>query len=519
MNKFESASILAGISPNEEAQALAPTNLHVITGEVVGQSENGKTLVAMDGMVFTGDDSQYVEIDTLGGLEEGDAATILLSGESGQAMTPLAIGSVGSVDRIAKSASDAYDMASSAQGIAQEAKEVAEATGQHFWPDDDGVHVTEVTQDEWSDSTSTNYHSGANVLLNALGQLFRDDLNNLLALVAGSIKSEQFTIEDTTGPNYFTLSSVPVSDDSVIVTSSSSDLSDEYWNYLGDGRIVVFYEYASTHYGAVITASYRTSSGMALYDGAGNDGENIVASFTGNGITIGRTDGWHVVLDSNSFEIYDGATMRSSFSADEITLNALNIWTVLTDEAFLYNPSGISLGSAYNPRSGAGTVMGGFSSSGLNVTMAGNTLQVVETAYASGVPVVSSTSTFTMANVILALTNAAKSNTWVTVSAANWISLSSGWSITSSELEYNAYLCRLIGRIEVTATASHGSGNQSLGTVKAAYRPPARQLIHPTTTGTYKIFVDPGGGATIVLPSAPSSGTKYWFAADYIVDE
>jgi len=129
------------------------------------------------------------------------------------------------------------------------------------------------------------------------------------------------------------------------------------------------------------------------------------------------------------------------------------------------------------------------------------------------------TTVFTQANVILALTNAAKSNTWVAVSAANWIGLSSGWSITSSELKYNAYQRRLIGRIEVTATASHGSGNQSLGTVKAAYRPPARQLIHPTTTGTYKIFVDPGGGATIVLPSAPSSGTKYWFAADYIVDE
>lgn len=110
-------------------------------------------------------------------------------------------------------------------------------------------------------------------------------------------------------------------------------------------------------------------------------------------------------------------------------------------------------------------------------------------------------------------------NTWVAVSAANWIGLSSGWSITSSELKYNAYQRRLIGRIEVTATASHGSGNQSLGTVKAAYRPPARQLIHSTTTGTYKIFVDSDGGATIVLPSAPSSGTKYWFAADYIVDE
>lgn len=245
MNKFESASILAGISPNEEAQALAPTNLHVITGEVVGQSENGKTLVAMDGMVFTGDDSQYVEIDTLGGLEEGDAATILLSGESGQAMTPLAIGSVGSVDRIAKSASDAFDIASSVQGIAQEAKDVAEATGQNFWTDEQGAHVTEVTQDEWNDSTSTNYHSGANVLLNALGQLFRDGLNNILAVVSGA------------------------------------------------------------------------DPGVAIYDGDGNDAEDVVASFNKNGYQIGRTAGLHQIGTASAIEFYDESGQSVAYVSTE----------------------------------------------------------------------------------------------------------------------------------------------------------------------------------------------------------
>lgn len=73
-----------------------------------------------------------------------------------------------------------------AETLAQQAEAVATATGQHFWPDTDGVHVTEVTQDEWNDSTGTSYHSGANVLLNALGQLFRDGLNNILAIVSGT---------------------------------------------------------------------------------------------------------------------------------------------------------------------------------------------------------------------------------------------------------------------------------------------------------------------------------------------
>lgn len=75
----------------------------------------------------------------------------------------------------------------SVAAIAQEALDVAEATGQHFWSDSDGIHVTEVTEEEWSDSTGSGYHSGANVLLNALGQLFRDGLNNLLAILPTGI--------------------------------------------------------------------------------------------------------------------------------------------------------------------------------------------------------------------------------------------------------------------------------------------------------------------------------------------
>lgn len=61
-------------------------------------------------MVFTGDDSQYIEMDTLGGLEEGDIATILLSGESGKAMSPLALGSAGSIDRIISTVSEKIDL-------------------------------------------------------------------------------------------------------------------------------------------------------------------------------------------------------------------------------------------------------------------------------------------------------------------------------------------------------------------------------------------------------------------------
>lgn len=100
MQKTEAAMILAGVTPEEQRQASAPTNLHVITGTVTGKSNSGKTQVSVDGLIFTADNSQHIEIDTLGGLEEGDVATILLTGENGHGMTPLAVGAPGSIDRI-----------------------------------------------------------------------------------------------------------------------------------------------------------------------------------------------------------------------------------------------------------------------------------------------------------------------------------------------------------------------------------------------------------------------------------
>ena len=70
----------------------------------------------------------------------------------------------------------------SVAAIAQEALDVAEATGQHFWSDSDGIHVTEVTEEEWQATPS-----GANVLINSAGQLFRSVLNNLLAILPSGI--------------------------------------------------------------------------------------------------------------------------------------------------------------------------------------------------------------------------------------------------------------------------------------------------------------------------------------------
>ena len=239
MDIFNIASALFGSSRIEDSGGLSNT-VDSVSAVGATASVDGSVGITMDADVTPADDIEdedtdqtIIDVPTSPAVDVEDDLILGLTGD-GPLKVPVVLANPGSGDRMQAAVTEAHDLAASVEGIAQEAKEVAEATGQHFWPDTDGVHVTEVTQEDWNDSTSTNYHSGANVLLNALGQLFRDGVNNLLALVGG------------------------------------------------------------------------TNPGVAIYDGAGNDAENITASFTGSGVTIGSeyTQDYHDVIDSNGLSIW-----------------------------------------------------------------------------------------------------------------------------------------------------------------------------------------------------------------------
>ena len=68
-------------------------------------------------------------------------------------------------------------IATLATNLAKDAKAIAEATGQYFWHDDNGAHVST------EEGNPTGYR---NALWNSLGMLFRAGATNLLAIVAGS---------------------------------------------------------------------------------------------------------------------------------------------------------------------------------------------------------------------------------------------------------------------------------------------------------------------------------------------
>lgn len=123
------------------------------------------------------------DIPIVGSAHEGDVIPVLM--RSG---APLGISPVGWGDRMQSD----VDLASQA---ATEAKAVAQATGQHFWEDDNGAHVTEITKDDWKAeeaketpfadvSDSKPYH---NLLMNSLGILLRTALKNLVSITRSAI--------------------------------------------------------------------------------------------------------------------------------------------------------------------------------------------------------------------------------------------------------------------------------------------------------------------------------------------
>lgn len=476
----ELAAKLSGRSRAEENIVSTDATTRTYIGTATSDSSDGSVYVALSEDVtmpddYDGEHGVGVEMPTTVGVSEGDDVVVTVFGGSTM-KAPVVTGNPGWGDDVETRVTEAHDLAASVESIAQEAKEVAEATGQNFWSDSDGVHVTEVTQDEWGDSTSPNYHSGANVLLNALGQLFRDGLNNILAIVSG------------------------------------------------------------------------TDPGIAIYDGEGNAADNILALLTKSLIRLGgkfaasgqstakvqffednsaltNLTAEHYIDKTIEPQVSHSLALSATTTDDELPAGTsrtvtgnVNVWEQIYHDGTNYSDEvTVSLnGSTTNRTSHVSMGVQAIQSNSLWQRVAFVVADTLRLTYGAGEQ--ATVWSHAMSGVIRAITNADKANTWVTVSAANWVTMNSGYSVVASDLKYNAYQHRIIGSLQVRETTGHSAGNNVCGTVKSGYRPPARQIIHTTTNGAYKMFVDSGGGLALVLGSATSANTDHWFALDYIVN-
>lgn len=220
----------------------SPGSTTTMYATAVSASANGRVGIVIDGTVMAADDEDAsITVDTVVSVSKGDRVILtLVDGH------PTVTGVVGWGDGVAQDIADLQDSyddadtaAEEARELAKQASEAAEATGQHFWSDDGGVHIS----DEKGKADGAH-----NVLLNSLGLLLRLAANNVAALTKGAV-----TFYDGSGN--------------------------------GEENVVA-------HFGTDGATVGRASSvhtiikpgGMGIYDGAGN----LLASFAGKLIELGR---------------------------------------------------------------------------------------------------------------------------------------------------------------------------------------------------------------------------------------
>jgi len=178
MDLFDLSSALFGRKGMDSDSVEYEETTRTYVGTATSDSADGSVYVELSEDVtmpdeYEGEHGMGVEMPTVPGVSEGDEVLVTVFG-SGAMKSPVVTGNAGEGDRQNAAIAAAHAIANAAQAV-------AEAVNQHFWHDTNGAHVTEATQEEWEQS-----HSGPNSLWNSLGMLFRDGLNNLLALVGGS---------------------------------------------------------------------------------------------------------------------------------------------------------------------------------------------------------------------------------------------------------------------------------------------------------------------------------------------
>jgi len=252
MDAFDLASRLFGNS-RAESRGDVSNSLDILTATGAGDSSDGAATVYLDADVTPADDydgdDYAIGIPTSPNVIEGDGVLVGLTG-SGPLKTPVVISNPGSGDRM-------QVQISNAETLAEQAEAVATATGQHFWSDTDGAHVTEAAREDWETT-----HTGANSLWNSLGMLFRDGLNNLLAVLTSGI-----AIYDGNGNAAANILAEFMSDHvrvggNVPVGSGGTDVA---------GAAVQFFDQTDTH-GSGIEAAMSLDEAPDYYDMRSNVG-------------------------------------------------------------------------------------------------------------------------------------------------------------------------------------------------------------------------------------------------------
>lgn len=153
------------------------------------------------------------------------------------------------IEPVKQTAEKAAAEVGEAKSTADAARAIAEATGQHFWYDDSGAHIS---------TEALNPEGAQNSLWNSLGMLFRRGANNLLALVTGD--SPGVVVYDGEGNDPTNIAARFTSSGAVVGRDGARRIELEDGSFTGyDTAGAVYVEIAQT--GAEVERNYRHSLG------------------------------------------------------------------------------------------------------------------------------------------------------------------------------------------------------------------------------------------------------------------
>lgn len=164
MDSMQLAALKAGKHPVESETGSSSATIRVgvpqkVSGIAETDSADGYVSVDLGGSSVTEDDYQAIEMPTDIPVKAGDEVSVeIVDGK------PRVVGRIGWGDEL--------------QSVADEALEVAQATGQYFWHDDNGAHVS---------TDALNPTGPSNSLWNSLGLLIRKAANNLVSITQSVI--------------------------------------------------------------------------------------------------------------------------------------------------------------------------------------------------------------------------------------------------------------------------------------------------------------------------------------------
>lgn len=350
---------------------------------------------------------------------------------------------------------NASNVADSAQ-LASEAADIANATGQYFWHDANGAHV----------STGENNPEGErNSIWNSLGMLFRKGATNLLAVLAGG-------------------------------------------------------------------ASGTDPKGIAVYDGQGNNAENVVASFTDSGSVIGKVRERRLELDSDSMDLYDVGNRRvfSVLNTTSDTLGTVYEFAVnrgdnkgvgtytyqlglpyegdLVVELLFYDEPNYAggYGEEYSLNDGD---FGNFTFSNVSMSASGNLSFDTDTNTVTLV-LSSLTSGYHLSRFLISYTSYPQYPTvFIGANGDTFDIKDYALVVASPDWEHNALTIDRNGNMNTDGNVTVGSHSSHIGTVEDAYPTSAKSVSNNTWTNICSITLDAGVWLVNAYVRFPSNATGY----------